>query len=1009
MASVVIISTSPVLVSDLLSQTILAISDTEHAAKEVLSQKENFGKFSTYLEDIKYILKEFLGQNVDHSKSLENAVEIINREIEVAKQLALECRKRNKIYLLIICRKIVKILEGSTKEISRALGLIPLASLDVSLDFKNQVSKLSKDMLDAVYWVNAAEEEVVKKIDLGIQSRTADRSYANHLLVQIAEAVGISPEQSELKKEFELFKREIEDATLRKDLAEAVQMEQIIRLLEKADATKSLEEKAKKYFEKRNPLGRQPLEPLNSFYCPITQAVMVDPVETTSGRTFERSALEKCFAEGNNLCPLTMIPLNTSVLRPNKTLRESIEEWKQRNTIISIASIKPKLQSSEEKEMLQSLCELQDICTERELHREWITMEDYIPVLAGLLSAKNREIRKHALFILFMLAKDSDDNKERIAKVDNALESIVHSLARQIDEGKLALQLLLELSRSNVVQDSIGTVHGCILLLVTMLSSVDIQAAKDAQELLENLSFLDQNVIQMAKANHFKPLLRLLSSGAENVRMVMAETLSEIELTDHYKLSIIKDGALRPLLQMLSHGDLEMKKVAVKALLQLSSLPQNGLQMIKEGAVEPLFELLYRHSLSSPTLREQVAATIMHLAVSTTLQEADQEQVLLLESEEDIFKLFSLISLTGPDIQRSILQTFHALCHSPNGFDIRMKLRQLSAVQVLVQLCEVDNDNHTVRANAVKLFHSLIEDGDESTFLEHVGQRCITTLLRIVNTRNDVEEIAAAMGIISKLPKDTQFNQWLVDAGAVQTIFECLADGNKDALHKWQVIENAVGALCRFTVSTNQEWQKRVAEAGIIPVLVQLLVSGTALTKQNAAISLKQFSQSSISLSKPMKKRGIFQCCLAAPETGCPVHLGICTVESSFCILEANALEPLVRMLGEPDLGSCEASLDALLTLIEDERLQSGSKVLAEANAIVPIIKLLSSPSEILQEKTLIALERIFRLVEFKQKYGTSAQMPLVDIAQRKNSHMKSLAAKVLAQLNVLGQQSSFF
>ena len=140
---------------------------------------------------------------------------------------------------------------------------------------------------------------------------------------------------------------------------------------------------------------------------------MVDPVETTSGRTFERSALEKCFAEGNNLCPLTMIPLNTSVLRPNKTLRESIEEWKQRNTIISIASIKPKLQSSEEKEMLQSLCELQDICIERELHREWITMEDYIPVLAGLLSAKNREIRKHALFILFMLAKDSDDNKVR--------------------------------------------------------------------------------------------------------------------------------------------------------------------------------------------------------------------------------------------------------------------------------------------------------------------------------------------------------------------------------------------------------------------------------------------------------------------------------------------------------------------------------------------------------------------------------------------------------------------
>lgn len=103
--------------------------------------------------------------------------------------------------------------------------------------------------------------------------------------------------------------------------------------------------------------------------------------------------------------------------------------------------------------------------------------------------------------------------QERISKVDNALESIVRSLARQIGEGKLALQLLLELSRSNVVRDSIGSVHGCILLLVTMLSGDEIQATKDAQELLENLSFLHQNVIQMAKANYFKPLLHLLSSG----------------------------------------------------------------------------------------------------------------------------------------------------------------------------------------------------------------------------------------------------------------------------------------------------------------------------------------------------------------------------------------------------------------------------------------------------------------------------------------------------------------
>lgn len=46
-----------------------------------------------------------------------------------------------------------------------------------------------------------------------------------------------------------------------------------------------------------------------------------------------------------------------------------------------------------------------------------------------------------------------------------------------------------------------------------MSSGDDNQAAKDATELLENLSYSDQNVIQMAKANYFKHLLQRLSTG----------------------------------------------------------------------------------------------------------------------------------------------------------------------------------------------------------------------------------------------------------------------------------------------------------------------------------------------------------------------------------------------------------------------------------------------------------------------------------------------------------------
>ncbi|MED6160763.1 hypothetical protein PIB30_054396 [Stylosanthes scabra] len=215
---------------------------------------------------------------------------------------------------------------------------------------------------------------------------------------------------------------------------------------------------------------------------------MVDPVETSSGQTFERNAIEKWFADGNELCPLTMVPLDTSILRPNKTLKQSIEEWKDRNTMITIASVKEKIQSGDGEEVLHCLQKLQDLCEQKGQHREWVLLENYIPVLIRLLDAKNQDVRSNALVILFMLAKDSEDAKERIANVDNAIESIVHSLGRRLGERKLAVALLLELSKYDLIKERIGKVQGCILLLVAMSSSDDHQSARDATELLENLS-----------------------------------------------------------------------------------------------------------------------------------------------------------------------------------------------------------------------------------------------------------------------------------------------------------------------------------------------------------------------------------------------------------------------------------------------------------------------------------------------------------------------------------------
>lgn len=310
----------------------------------------------------------------------------------------------------------------------------------------------------------------------------------------------------------------------------------------------------------------------------------------------------------------------------------------------------------------------------------------------------------------------------------------------------------------------------------------------------------------------------------------------------------------------------------------------------------------------------------------------------------------------------------------------------------------------------MKLLPCLMEGGDDSLLTADAGQSFLKALSSIIETSNDEEEIAAAMGIISKLPAGyDKFTQWLLDAEALKSIIKFLADVRLVGLSKNPILENAVGALCFFTVSTNHESQRRAAEAGVIPMLVQLLGSGTALTKIYAAICLAQFSESSLSLSRPIDKPKFFLCCSTPPELGCAVHLGVCSVETSFCLLEADAVKPLVRLLGEEDRTVCEASLKAVATLLEGEMLERGSRVISASEGIGPVIRLLTYHETNLQEKALRVLDKIFQLEEHKKMHGVSAQMPLVDIAQRGSGKIRALAARVLAHLDVLHDQSSYF
>ena len=71
------------------------------------------------------------------------------------------------------------------------------------------------------------------------------------------------------------------------------------------------------------------VDPPDSFYCPITREIMIDPVMTLDGQTYERTAIEKWFRNGKSTSPSTGATLPSLNLIPNIALRKAIEEYKE--------------------------------------------------------------------------------------------------------------------------------------------------------------------------------------------------------------------------------------------------------------------------------------------------------------------------------------------------------------------------------------------------------------------------------------------------------------------------------------------------------------------------------------------------------------------------------------------------------------------------------------------------------------------------------------------------------
>lgn len=1000
-------------ISALLAFVTTQVLETAVAAQDVLFERDSFRVLSKYLLDIQPVLGDLTMRELKDAEATRQALGFLSQEVKAAKSLVESCRTKPRFWLLVNCRSIVRDAQQVTRDIGKSLELLSLASTEVSADIRDNVNRLQWEMQNAEFEASQSQLRIIDKLELGLREHRADQGFANDLIREIARALGIPVEPSEISKELASLRREKEEAAARKEMEEEAFMEQVIALLSQADATNSPEQVEKHYKERLMSLGtsvneEEHIAPLQSFICPLKNDVMSDPVSLCTGTTCERKEIEKWLASGTNIDPETHELLSDLTLRPNLPLKQSIEEWVERNYCLKIKAAKRKLQSEDEMKHTDALAQMQKLCEEEPINRDWIAIEGLIPNAVQVLAkSHSRDVKRSALSTLKALVTGHAQNKDKLVEA-GGLEQVVRCLARDAKISNAAVELLFELLHNgpehNVsIYRQLSQEKSAILLLVTLLNGTVEGSAEKARAILQQLCDNDDNIVQMAAANWYEPLIDRLYRGSAESKLKMAKALASMKLTDQNIKLLGDEGAIPPLVKMIS-GNLESKASALGALKNLSINNMNKKCMANTGVVPLIMEHLFSSKFPS-TIREASAIILERVMSDDGIQFLVDGNGARLELEPIIQNLLALQQNPSTSFLHShVLNALLGMVSAPDGQIVRTIAREGNAISVLLPL--VEGSHPKLCISVMKLLCYLSEGGSQevSSFLSSKNKLQLFVSFLEDDSKGDVQ--AATAGILANLPvSDSKLTASLIEFEALPAIIKVMKSGTSDAK------ENAVGALLRFTDPSSVGTQHTVVQLGAYPILVNLLHSGTMLAKTKAAFAIGNLSLSSPHLSVAPVVNGCL-CFMSAKPPVCRVHRGPCDVKTTFCLLKADALSALVNLLQEREGNIAGAAIHALATLVsDDDILSKGANVLHEEKAIDPVIEILSRGTTETKEEAVRLLEKLFNIREIVEAYASKARIHLVDLATQTHwgGSLRKKAANVLAQLEVTQEISSYF
>ncbi|XP_042512469.1 putative U-box domain-containing protein 42 isoform X2 [Macadamia integrifolia] len=922
-------------------------------------EQENFMEIGSYLERTSPVIME-LQTNSSYATEI---LQAISKNIDLAKNLVGKCLKGADSIPDMEFRSILQNLEGVIKNIGLGLSLIPFSA------FRNQeyaevaVQSLSREMKNVHIEINHVQASDPKE--------TLQISPLEHLLDEEVENDLYSVQVN--------FPAENLQST---DMPLSIDFVREGRYIDHGkSSTCSLQAfpKVAKYKEPQ----------YASFLCPLTGKIMDDPVTIESGATYERWAITewfKKFEDGSAdvICPATGRKLAVRTLNTNVALRTTIEEWKERNEATRIKVVRDTLSVARPDSVIfEALRYLQHLCKKKQYNKVEVRNIGMIPLLARFLKHKDENIRCATVEILQSLAEEDDESKEMIAKTDAISRTIKMLSSNHLPERHASLSLLLELSRSEQLYEVIGSVTGCILMLIMMKYNhySDAFTAKQADEILKNLENSPKNIKCMAENGHLEPLLKHLIE--EEMQLEMGSYLGEIVLGQDTK-TFVAERASPALIKMIHSGKSLTRRAAFKALVKMSSYHPNSSILVKAGVVPNIIEemftpRIYNEPMSFLGESATILANILESGPALENLQVNRNGHTM-ESDYVVYTIVHMLKSSAPDeINVNLIRILLSLTKSPKAKSTLVSVvKESEASYTLIEL--IDSPHEELGITSIKLLISLAP---------YMGYTLSDRLCKtrgqpenLIKNPSEIERItekhAVSANFLAKLPHlNLALNLSLFRKNTVPIILKAINDiqsGERMGKFSISYLEGLVGVLVRLTTAVcDPQILSLARDHNLTSVFTELLMTTSSDEVQRlSATGLENLSAESINLSKQppappnkgpnLKKLQNFLSLSSSKGKRlqmCPIHKGPCSSQTTFCLLEAKAVKRLLACLEHENVAVVKAALSAICTLLDEKvDVDNSVTILSEMDAIKHVLKVLRKHKQEVWQKSLWVIEK---------------------------------------------------